>query len=65
MTFDGRDITKMKPFRRSLAGMGYVPQGREIIPLLTVDENLELGAMGHKNVSAKDGRNGCWNTFRL
>lgn len=54
MTFDGRDITKMKPFRRSLAGMGYVPQGREIIPLLTVDENLELGAMGHKNVSAKE-----------
>ena len=54
MTFDGRDITKMKPFRRSLAGMGYVPQGREILPLLTVDENLELGAMGHKNVSAKE-----------
>ena len=54
MTFDGRDITKMKPFRRSMAGMGYVPQGREIIPLLTVDENLELGAMGHKNVSAKE-----------
>lgn len=54
MTFDGRDITKMKPFRRSLAGIGYVPQGREIIPLLTVDENLELGAMGHKNVSAKE-----------
>lgn len=54
MTFDGRDITKMKPFHRSLAGMGYVPQGREIIPLLTVDENLELGAMGHKNVSAKE-----------
>lgn len=54
MTFDGRDITNMKPFRRSLAGMGYVPQGREIIPLLTVEENLELGAMGHKNVHAKE-----------
>lgn len=48
--FDGNDITKMKTFKRSLEGLGYVPQGREIIPLLTVKENLELGAMGHKGI---------------
>lgn len=50
LIFDGKDITKMKPFKRSLEGLGYVPQGREIIPLLTVNENLELGAMGHKRI---------------
>lgn len=48
--FDGNDITKMKTFKRSQEGLGYVPQGREIIPLLTVNENLELGAMGHKGI---------------
>ncbi len=50
LMFDGRNITKMKTFRRSLEGLGYVPQGREIIPLMTVNENLELGAMGHKGI---------------
>ena len=44
----GKEISKLKTFKRSLAGIGYVPQGREIIPMLTVDENLELGALGHK-----------------
>jgi len=50
IVFDGKNITKLKPFKRSLEGLGYVPQGREIIPLLTVEENLELGAMGHKRI---------------
>lgn len=48
--FDGQDITKLKTYKRALSGLGYVPQGREIIPLMTVEENLELGAMGHKNI---------------
>ena len=48
--FDGQDITKLKTYKRALGGLGYVPQGREIIPLMTVEENLELGAMGHKNI---------------
>ena len=51
LTFDGKDITKMKTYKRSLEGLGYVPQGREIIPMLTVNENLELGAMGHKGIN--------------
>lgn len=50
ITFEGKDITKQRPFRCSRAGLGYVPQGRHIIPMLTVNENLELGAMGHKQV---------------
>lgn len=50
LVFDGQDITKMKTHKRALSGLGYVPQGREIIPLMTVEENLELGAMGHKDI---------------
>jgi len=44
----GADITKLKPYQRSHRGIAYVPQGREIIPMLTVRENLELGAIAHK-----------------
>jgi urea transport system ATP-binding protein len=40
--FDGLDITRLKPYERARVGIGYVPQGREIIPDLTVIENLEL-----------------------
>ncbi|MGN0160301.1 MAG: ATP-binding cassette domain-containing protein [Lachnospiraceae bacterium] len=54
LTFDGQDITRMKTFRRSQIGLGYVPQGREIIPLLTVNENLELGAMGHAGINIQE-----------
>ena len=41
-------VTKLKPHERSRKGIAYVPQGREIIPQLTVQENLELGALAHK-----------------
>ena len=41
--FAGRDITHAAPHQRVRAGIGYVPQGREIFPLLTVKENLETG----------------------
>ncbi len=39
----GRDITKVTPYERVRAGIGYVPQGREIFGRLTVDENLRMG----------------------
>lgn len=39
----GEQITKKSPDRRAKLGIGYVPQGREIIPRLTVEENLLLG----------------------
>ena len=38
MTFDGKDITHLPPHERVKAGIGYVPQGREIFPRLTVEE---------------------------
>ena len=41
--FDGQDIARLKPFERAALGIAYVPQGREIFPLLTVKENLETG----------------------
>lgn len=41
--WEGRDITRMPPFERARRGIAYVPQGREIFPLLTVKENLQTG----------------------
>ncbi len=41
--YNGAAITLAKPERRAALGIGYVPQGREIFPLLTVEENLKTG----------------------
>jgi len=41
--YEGQDISKLAPHKRAKLGIGYVPQGREIIPKLTVYENLKLG----------------------
>jgi len=41
---DGRDITLMKPHEVTALGIGHVPEGRRIFPLLTVRENIEIGA---------------------
>jgi len=41
--WEGADITRLKPDERARRGIAYVPQGREIFPLLTVEENLETG----------------------
>ncbi|KQW96460.1 urea ABC transporter ATP-binding subunit UrtE [Massilia sp. Root418] len=43
VTFNGRDITRLKPHQRAAAGIAYVPQGREIFARLTVEENLLMG----------------------
>ena len=43
ITWEGNDITALKPVERARRGIAYVPQGREIFPLLTVQENLETG----------------------
>jgi urea transport system ATP-binding protein len=44
IVFEEKDLTKAKPNERARAGLGYVPQGREIFPRLTVQENLLMGA---------------------
>jgi len=41
--WEGNDITALRPPERARRGIAYVPQGREIFPLLTVDENLRTG----------------------
>jgi urea transport system ATP-binding protein len=43
VSWNGRDITKLKPHQRAKAGIAYVPQGREIFARLTVEENLTMG----------------------
>lgn len=44
VVLDGTDITHLLPEQRVALGMGHVPQGRQVFPDLTVDENLRLGA---------------------
>ena len=41
--WNGKPVTGLRPFDRARRGIAYVPQGREIFPLLTVKENLETG----------------------
>lgn len=47
--FDGKDISRMSTENRARAGIGYVPQGREIFPLLTVEENLKISLGARKD----------------
>ena len=44
--FDGADITRLKSFERARMGISYVPQGREIVPDITVLENIQLALLG-------------------
>jgi urea transport system ATP-binding protein len=41
--WQGQDVSRMPAYQRARRGIGYVPQGREIFPLLTVRENLLTG----------------------
>jgi urea transport system ATP-binding protein len=52
VTLNGQAISRLPPERRAALGMAYVPQGREIFPRLTVEENLRMGLA---NGSAKRG----------
>src|SRR5436190_3463557 len=46
--FGGEDITRLSPEARARRGIGYVPQGREIFPHLSVEENLHLGCVARR-----------------
>ncbi|MGL5874428.1 MAG: urea ABC transporter ATP-binding subunit UrtE [Xenococcaceae cyanobacterium] len=56
IVFDDRDITSLATNKRARMGIGYVPQGREIIPRLTVKDNLLLGleALPHGRKNKKE-----------
>ena len=41
--YDGKQLTSQAPYKRARAGIGYVSQGRDIIPRITVRENLQIG----------------------
>lgn len=55
ISYDGQPINGLTADRRARAGIGYVPQGREIIPRLSVKENLLIGleALGNRAPKAK------------
>ena len=55
IVFDGADLGRLRPEERAARGIGYVPQGREIFPNLTVAENLRVGFLGRPK-SAGNGR---------
>jgi urea transport system ATP-binding protein len=54
VTFDGRSIASLAPDVRARAGIAYVPQGRDIFPHLTVEENLHVGLVVHKRGRTAD-----------
>jgi urea transport system ATP-binding protein len=49
IVYEGKDISRMSSDKRAGLGIGYVPQGREIFPQLTVKENLNIGLFGNRN----------------
>jgi len=52
--FEGEEITSVPSYLRVRRGIGYVPQGREIFPRLTVEENLLMGLATHKTGKPRD-----------
>jgi branched-chain amino acid transport system ATP-binding protein len=46
--FDGQDITRLKAYKRVLAGIVQAPEGRGVFPGMTVQENLDMGHYGRK-----------------
>ncbi len=43
LLFEGKNLASLQAEKRATLGIGYVPQGRQIFPLLTVEENLKIG----------------------
>ncbi|MGB1110536.1 MAG: urea ABC transporter ATP-binding subunit UrtE [Gammaproteobacteria bacterium] len=53
MVFNGQDLTRVSPEKRAEIGIGYVPQGRQIFPLMSVEENLQIGLPARADKSKK------------
>ena len=54
IVFENKDLTHVSPDKRARAGIGYVPQGREIFPQLTVYENLQVGLIANHRRDVPD-----------
>src|SRR5262249_23283703 len=52
--FEGKDLVGRRPEERAAAGIGYVPQGREIFATLTVRENLRIGQLARRGSGGAD-----------
>ena len=52
--FKGEDVTLMPAHRRARLGIGYVPQGREVFPRMSVQENLRVGLTGASDSPAEE-----------
>ncbi len=57
LLFDGKEIASLPAYERVRRGIGYVPQGRDIFPQMTVLENLELGVQPKLGRGEKVGKN--------
>jgi len=64
ITFDGQPLDKLASDARARAGIGYVPQGRDIFPHLTIEENLQVGLVVHGRKGA-DARQALDRVFSL
>jgi urea ABC transporter ATP-binding protein UrtE len=54
VVFKGEDVSAMVAHRRARLGIGYVPQGRDVFPRMSVEENLKVGEMIGGKVTADD-----------
>jgi urea transport system ATP-binding protein len=55
INWNNKALEKMPPYARVTNGLAYVPQGRDIFPRLTVEENLLVGAAGNRSVRSVSG----------
>jgi branched-chain amino acid transport system ATP-binding protein len=54
VTFEGQDITQVKAHEFAAMGISHVPEGRRIFPVMTVEENLEMGAFARRGSLSDD-----------
>src|SRR5262245_17869222 len=54
VSLEGETISRFSPEKRALMGLGFVPQGREIFPQLTVEENLYVGTIARGRKPKKE-----------
>jgi branched-chain amino acid transport system ATP-binding protein len=65
ITFKGEDITGLSPLQILKKGISYIPQGRAIFPLMTVQENLEMGAFTRKDTKVKEDLSKIYDKFPI